>query len=329
MKLQSKLFLSFGFLLLCVGAVIYFFADYFMQTKLQLFLGVSAVIMVTLLITWATVRHITKPLNLLVEAAIKVGKGKFEEATLPPFAKGGQDEVALLAASFGSMVEGLIEREKIRAVLNKVVSKDIADLILQAPLHLGGEDRVVTILFSDIRNFTGMTEHLNPQEVIEFLNGFMTKMTRVIEGEGGIIDKYIGDEIMALFGAPIAYPDHALRAISSARIMMETLKKSNDERESKGKERIEMGIGIHTGVVVAGNMGAEDRLNYTVLGSAVNLASRLCAAAGKGQILISDHTLNEPSVKDSFFVNSLPELVVKGFSHPIKSYEISGFKWES
>lgn len=329
MRLERKLFLSFGLLLLGAASAIYFFSDYFfVSTKLQLLFATLAVIVVALLITWAIVRHIAKPLSSLVEAASKVREGKFEEVRLPSFSKRRQDEVAILTASFQSMVEGLIEREKIRGVLNKVVSKDIADVILRSGVKLGGEDLVVTILFSDIRNFTSMTEKLKPQEVIEILNDFMTKMTHVIEGEGGIIDKYIGDEIMALFGAPIFHPDHALRAISSARIMMETLKKWNDERESQGRARIEMGIGIHTGIVVAGNMGAADRLNYTVLGSGVNLASRLCASAAGGQILISEYTLNQPSVKDSFFVNSLPELVVKGFSHPIKNYEITGFKWE-
>ncbi len=125
-----------------------------------------------------------------------------------------------------------------------------------------------------------------PQETIQLLNECMTLISRVIEGEGGVIDKYVGDEVMALFGAPTTHPEHALRAVSTAMLMIETLKNWNETRVSKGLRAVEMGIGIHTGLVVVGNMGAEDRLNYTVLGANVNLAARLCETALSNQLII-------------------------------------------
>jgi adenylate cyclase len=213
-------------------------------------------------------------------------------------------------------------------VLDKVVSKDVAEEILKTKIQLGGEDRIVTMLFCDIRGFTGLTASLTPQKTIEILNACMTKVSRVIEGEGGVIDKYVGDEVMALFGAPAAHPDHALRAVSAGMLIVETLKKWNQARVESGELALEMGIGVHTGLVVVGNMGAEDRLNYTVLGSNVNLAARLCAVAKPYQLIISEATLREPKVAQFFYTNPLPPITLKGFSEPVQIYEITGFKWE-
>lgn len=283
-------------------------------------------LMCALFVMWRIAKSITNPLETLVKETKKVASGKYEEVVFPKIS-GRDNEIALLGSSFESMVEGLKEREKIRSVLNKVVSRDVAEEILKSNIHLGGEDRVVTILFCDIRNFTSITEHYTPQETISMLNEFMTKMTRVIEGEGGVIDKYIGDEIMALYGAPVTYEDHAIRALSSAKIMIELLKQWNIKRRQKNEPELNVGIGIHTGLVVAGNMGAEDRLNYTVLGTSVNLASRLCQAAKPGQILISEYTLKQSHIEDSFLVKELTPLVIKGFTDPVSIYEILGFKW--
>ncbi|MCC5832236.1 MAG: adenylate/guanylate cyclase domain-containing protein [Chlamydiales bacterium] len=267
------------------------------------------------------------PVTKLAQATEDVVSGRYGEIYLPDVGK-RKDEVATLIRSFSSMVEGLREREKIRGVLDKVVSKDVAEEILRTQIHLGGEDRIVTMLFSDIRNFTELVEKATPQKTIEMLNGCMTKISRVIEGEGGVIDKYVGDEVMAIFGAPTSHPDHALRAVASGMLIIETLKQWNQERILRGEPALEMGIGINTGLVVAGNMGAEDRLNYTVLGSNVNLASRLCHAAKPNQLIISEATLAEPNVAESFIVKSLEPIVLKGIKKPVSIYEVVGFKWE-
>lgn len=270
---------------------------------------------------------VIQPITKLAQETEHIVEGRYEEVRLPDPGK-RKDEVATLIRSFGSMVKGLEEREKIRGVLDKVVSKDVADEILRTQIHLGGEDRIVTMLFSDIRGFSEITENVTPQKTIQMLNGCMTKISRVIEGEGGVIDKYVGDEVMAIFGAPNSHPDHALRAVSSGMLMIETLKRWNEERARDGEPVIEMGIGIHTGLVVAGNMGAEDRLNYTVLGASVNLAARLCEVAKRNQLIISQATLEEPNIKDSFHVEPLEPIVLKGFSEPVSIYEVLGFKWD-
>ena len=357
MKLRTKLLFSVGSLLVIMVVAIYLFLLYFIQKDIlqsakeihdligenheklthlsrelitnlsfQLFFVGLVVIVAALFILSKIATRMTKPIAELAEIAPKVAEGKYNEIVLPRVRR-GRDEVAVLTRAFVGMVKGLEEREEIRGVLNKVVSKEVADEILKTKIHLGGEDRTVTMLFSDIRGFTQLTENLSPQQIITMLNAYMTKMSRILEGEGGVIDKYVGDEIMALFGAPTTHPDHAIRALSAAKLMIETLKQWNQERELQKEPPLEMGIGIHTGVVVAGNMGAEDRLNYTVIGANVNLAARLSQMAKPMQIIISEKTLEASHVRESFDVESLEPIFLKGFTDPVKIYQVVGFKW--
>ena len=157
-----------------------------------------------------------------------------------------------------------------------MVSEEIAEEALKGNIQLGGEEKKSDGSFADIRGFSDMTEKMDPKEVIQLINTCMTKVSEKIDAHGGVIDKYVGDEVMALFGAPIDKPGSALQAVQSAIDMVDEIKKWNIERKEKGLPEIEMGMGIHTGVVVAGNMGVVNRLNYTVLGANVNLASRIC-----------------------------------------------------
>lgn len=237
-----------------------------------------------------------------------------------------KDEIAVLCHSFEEMVKGLQEKEKVKGVLNKVVSREIAQEILQGTVHLGGEEKKVTVLFADIRDFTKITQNMAPQEVIDLLNVCMTKISRVIDDNGGVIDKYVGDEAMALFGAPITRDEDAMHAIVSAIGMLAVIREWNEERVRSAKVPIELGVGIHTGQMLAGNMGAENRLNYTVLGSNVNLASRLCGFAKRMEILISKDTLEEPSVRERILYEEVPAVTFKGFDKPVNVYRVLGIK---
>lgn len=271
-------------------------------------------------------RRITRPIIQLAQATRKVAEGRYDEVhlTLPPLKH--NDEIALLCHSFEEMVQGLQEKEKVKGVLNKVVSQEIAEEILKGNIHLGGEEKKVTVLFADIRDFTAMTQNMMPVEVIDLLNGCMTKISHVIDQTGGVIDKFVGDEAMALFGAPIFREDAAMKAIESAIEIIAVLKKWNEERMAKRLAPIEIGIGIHTGKMLAGNMGAENRLNYTVIGSNVNLAARLCNAAKRMEILITKDTLEEPFVKERVIYEPLPEAQFKGFDQRIAIFEVKGIR---
>jgi adenylate cyclase len=271
-------------------------------------------------------RKITKPIIQLAKATEDVAEGRLDQIklTLPPLKH--NDEIAVLCHSFEEMVKGLIEKEKVQGVLNKVVSREIAQEILKGTVHLGGEEKTVTVLFTDIREFTKMTQNMKPKEIIDLLNTCMTKISQIVDKNGGVIDKYVGDEAMALFGAPLSCDDAAMKAVRSAIEMVDDLKRWNKERTAQGQPPIEIGIGIHTGTMLAGNMGAENRLNYTVIGSNVNLASRLCKAAKRNEILISKQTLEEPFVKDAIRCEKIPLHTFKGFDQPIEVFLIQGFR---
>jgi len=196
--------------------------------------------------------------------------------------------------------------------------------MLKGSLFLGGENRVVTTLFADIRGFMAMTEGMDPREVIAMLNDFLEGAGAAIEAEGGVVDKYIGDRIMAIFGAPLSHPDDARRAVRAALRMQHTILSLNESRRAAGKPEIALGIGISTGLAVAGNTGSRTRLNYTVLGEHVNLADRLCSAARAGEILISASTLE--AAGPSLDVQALAPVSVKGLSSLVPTWLVKGLK---
>lgn len=186
-----------------------------------------------------------------------------------------RDEFSLLAESFNQMMIGLEEKQKIRDVFNKSVSKEVASHMLEKGNELEGETHEATILFTDIRGFTSLSEQLSEKQLLQLLNHYFTNINHCIQSNRGTIDKFIGDSVMALFGVPETYSDHAYHALNSAQSMCAALEKFNREVSSKYACHIEMGIGINTGNIVAGLVGSHDRLNYTVIGDQVNLASRL------------------------------------------------------
>ncbi|MDQ5979344.1 MAG: adenylate cyclase, partial [Verrucomicrobiota bacterium] len=197
--------------------------------------------------------------------------------------------------------------------------------LLHSDLQLGGEEREVTILFCDLRNFTGMSENLPPTEMLTLLNRYLDRMSAIIERHGGVIDKYIGDAIMALFGAPVAIPEAANRAVGAAREMARALDQLNRELVAEGKPALAFGIGINTARVVAGNMGSKNRLNYTVIGDGVNLASRLEGLtkdpAYASPVIVSEATLNAMQPRPA--ARALGEVLVKGKTTPVKIFALS------
>jgi class 3 adenylate cyclase len=294
--------------------------------RLNIHIAGFIALLIVILLVHNIARNITKPIVQLAMATKDVAEGRLDKIklSLPP--QKHNDEISVLCHSFEEMVKGLQEREKVKGVLNKVVSREIALEILKGSVHLGGEEKKVSVLFADIRDFTDMTKNMKPQQVIELLNTCMTRISLAIDKNNGVIDKYVGDEAMALFGAPISRSEDACNAIKSALEMIESVKEWNQERAAQGESSIELGIGIHTGWVLAGNMGAENRLNYTVIGSNVNLASRLCGAAKRMEILITKDTLDEPFVKERIVFETVPPVVFRGFDKPVEVFRVLGIK---
>lgn len=219
------------------------------------------------------------------------------------------------------------ERKKIKGAFNYYVSTAVVDEMLKHPeqLKLGGDKRDLTVLFSDIRGFTTISENLTPEELVHLLNEYLTVMTDVVFKYDGTLDKYIGDAIMAVYGAPLEQQNHPLSACHSALEMMTALKKLNKKWIDDGKMPLDIGIGINTGMMMVGNMGSDQRFDYTVMGDAVNLGSRLEGANKnyKTKILISESTYER--VRDEFVCMELDSVRVKGKNVPVKIYELLAY----
>ena len=255
-------------------------------------------------------RGVSRPVLELAAGAREIATGNYDHRV----ELRQKDEIGLLGDSFNQMSAGLAERDRVRDLLGKVVSPAIASELLRKKVTLGGEQREVTVLFSDLRDFTSMSEAAGPEEMLHILNHYFTRMAAIVEKHGGVVDKYVGDALMALFGAPVASADDADHAICAALEMTEALGELNREWKLRGLSAIGVGIGINTDVVVAGNMGSEKRLNYTVIGDGVNLASRLEQLTKMpeyaAQIIVSRATLAK--AKGQYRTRRLGEVAVKG-----------------
>jgi adenylate cyclase len=226
--------------------------------------------------------------------------------------------------SLGSMivVEDISSEKRMKSTMARYMSPEVAEqLLAEGEAVLGGKDQMVSILFSDIRNFTTMSEALGARETVAMLNAYFERMVDVIVRNRGILDKFIGDAVMALFGVPFNGPHDADDAVNVANSMFIALGALNQQRQAKGQERIEIGVGIATGVVVVGNIGSTKRMEYTVIGDSVNLASRLESATKfyGARVLMSEFTWGQ--LRHRGLLREIDRLRVKGKHEPVAIYE--------
>ena len=233
------------------------------------------------------------------------------------------DELEDLAEGFNAMVDGLRERDKLRVTMGKYMTEEVLEHVLAGEVELGGKTLELTILFCDLRDFTTLSEKKTAQQIVALLNEYFTQMVDCVMAEGGVVDKYIGDNIMAVFGAPVTRPDDAKRAVRAAIRMRAALAKLNDSFAERGLDRLRFGIGLHSGEVVAGNIGSARRMEYTVIGDAVNVASRL---ESKTKELATDILLSEATrerLDESITTELIGEVHVKGRAEPVQIYKVS------
>jgi len=272
---------------------------------------ISILIGVFLSILVAT--FIARPIRQMIEGMRQVSEGNFQASVLVQ----AKDEVGLLSRTFNVMLQGL----------SILVSPEVAQVVLSGgDLMKSGQRKTVTVLFSDIRAFTTISETLTPPQVVEMLNDYMEIMTETIIKYGGVVDKFVGDEIFAVYGAPFDHPMHPLCATATAIEMGEELSKHNIEREAEGKLPISIGIGVNTGDVIAGAMGSKKRIDFTSIGDAVNLGARL---EGTNKVygtlaIISEFTYSE--VKEDIVVRELDLIRVKGKLEPVQIFELVALK---
>ncbi|MFQ5442140.1 MAG: adenylate/guanylate cyclase domain-containing protein [Thermodesulfobacteriota bacterium] len=240
--------------------------------------------------------------------------------------EGGRDEVGELVRSFNHMASELKKKEILKGAFNRYVSPNVADEILKKPasLDLGGDRRVVTVFFADIRDFTRHAQAMNPEETVEALNRYFTLITEIVFRFEGTIDKFIGDAVMCVFGSPIRREDHLEKGVKAAAAIRDAIDRVNIGREGRGLIPFYMGIGIDSGEVIAGNMGSKARMEYTAVGETVNMASRLSGLAGKGEIVISGALYL--SIQDNVTAREMEGAAIKGIDTPVKLYSIVDLK---
>ena len=233
-------------------------------------------------------------------------------------------DLSSLNADLERKVDDQLERLHRTEQLRRYLAPQVADAVLEggATVSLTSTRRNLTILFANIRGFTALSERLEPEQLIEWLNQHFSVMTDVVFRHDGTLDKYIGDGILAFFGDPIPFDDHAERAVVTALEMRQRLRTLRS-RGLQGDEELNIGIGISTGYVTVGNIGSETRTEYTVIGNHVRLAAHLAQIAGPDQILVSDQTLAAPDVRERVHAVSLEAITLEGFRQPVDIFEIS------
>ena len=277
-------------------------------------------VMIALRLNSLVQKSIQYPIGEMLRIVEKVKNGDFTQRIRVL----SNDEIGELGDAGNAMIAGLAERERIKDTFGKYVTPEIRDEILAGRIPLNGERRLATLLFSDLRGFTRYVEENDPEEVIKSMREYFTAMQKAIRMHRGLVLQYVGDAIEAVFGVPLAYEEHANKAVLAALEMRKRLEALNTTRKSQGKTPFGHGIGIHTGMVLVGNTGSEDRLSYALIGDTVNLASRIeqLTKALHCDILISEETAKR--LENAFQMKAEIPQKVKGYSRPLTVHRILG-----
>ncbi|HSL23759.1 MAG TPA: adenylate/guanylate cyclase domain-containing protein [Vicinamibacterales bacterium] len=292
------------------------------KLRKELAAAIGLLLIVSIVMAHQVTRSVNQPLHALGEFAHKIGSGDLTSRV--PIE--GRDIAGRLAATLNEMAAGLQERDHVKEVFGRYIATQVSDEILKGQVDLGGAEKTVTVLFSDIRNFTGMSEQMTPQQVVSFLNDYFTEMVDAVFEHGGVLDKFLGDGLMAVFGSISDDPNHPRNAVLAALRMQALLAKINGVRAMSAKPPIAIGVGIHTDSVIVGNIGSRKRLEYTVVGDGVNTSSRLQALNKEfgTTILISETT--HQAVSGEFECRQMPDTQLRGKTKDLKIYEVVSMK---
>ena len=276
------------------------------------------IIALSIAMAFAMGRRITQPIDRLVDASRAIGSGEYTFR----FKERRKDELGLLMEAFNEMAEGMLERSQVKNALSRYVSPGVARQILSNldNVALSGKRIEGSVLFADISGFTKISEQTRAEELVSMLNRYFSLITCACAMNNGIVDKYMGDGVMLVFGAPEADRDHAFHAISCALLIQKLIAHENEQREVEGLYPVQFRIGINTGSMLAGNMGSHERMEYTVVGDTVNLASRLCGIANSSDIVISREMYARADVTGRVLAGEFQSIRLRGISQPVNTY---------
>jgi len=280
----------------------------------------ATVLMIVLGIITSVVmgRRLSRPIHDLMDASRAIDQGNLRYRIRDR----RNDEIGHLMDAFNTMAAGLLEKSQVENAFSRFVSTNVARQILENLDHikLGGQHMKGSVLFADIVGFTSMSEKLTPDEVAKLLNEYFSYISLASQLHRGTIDKYMGDCAMVVFGIPDSDEEHAFNAVSCAVMIQRLVERLNAQRVREGKFPIHFRIGVNSGTMLAGNMGSQERMQYTVVGDSVNLAARLYDAAGAGQIIVTEEFCNDPSVQGRIIARRHKSIRLRGKSRPVTTH---------
>lgn len=291
-----------------------------LQFQDQLSTSLIIIALLLLLVTLGSfyiARKLSDPIRDLVSATQSIREGRLDQIS-----DRRDDELGHLIESINTMSQGLIRKTELEAMLNRFLTKEVASKVMDQldPVEMAGEHVEATVLFADIVGFTSISENMEPEEVQKLLNEYWSYYNACARFYFGTVDKYIGDCMMVVFGAPTEDPKHQYNAVACAILMQKLTESLNKRRSDQGLYPIELRVGINSGKMLAGLIGTNERMEYTVVGDAVNLASRLCSEAESAQIIIEESLFDNINPQHKLYVDTLKEIGVRGKAEKVKIY---------
>ncbi|NRB42321.1 MAG: adenylate/guanylate cyclase domain-containing protein, partial [Pseudomonadales bacterium] len=293
------------------------------QFQEQLYTSLIITALLLLVVTLGTfyiARKLSTPIKDLISATQSIREGKLDQIS-----DRRNDELGNLIDAINTMSQGLIRKTELEGMLNRFLTKDVASKVMDQldPVEMAGEHVEATVFFADIVGFTSISENIAPEEVQKLLNEYWSYYNACARFYFGTVDKYIGDCMMVVFGAPSEDPKHQYNAVACAILMQKLTESLNRRRKEEGIYPIELRIGINSGTMLAGLIGTSDRMEYTVVGDAVNLASRLCNEAESAQIIIEESLFDNVNPLHALKVEAFKEIGVRGKSEKVKIYSVT------
>jgi len=269
-------------------------------------------------------RHLSKPIYNLVDASKAIGEGNFKFR----LNERRNDEIGELAHAFNHMAHGLYQKSQVEDAFSRYVSSNVAQKVLENldEVELGGMHVTASVLFADIVGFTSISEKMPPAEIANLLNEYFTNISEIAKQHHGHIDKFMGDCAMIVFGVPEHTTDHSYNAVSCAVKIQEMVENLNKQRLNNNKIPVHFKIGVNTGQMVAGNLGSSDRMEYTVIGDPVNIASRLASIAESDQIIVMEEFYKQNNIEDRIIANKHKIIRVRGKEGDVSTWLIHGIK---
>lgn len=296
-------------------------SEAYSSTLRTLLVTCALVTLMAIVLAWFISRHVSRPISQILEAIATIGSGG--EVQSNTVERRG-DELGQLMSAINEMGQGLLQKTQVESLLSRFLAKDVADEMLSQldTVNIGGTRVEATVLFADIVGFTTMSEQMSPEEVAEFLNEYYGYFTQCSRFFFGTVDKFIGDCAMVVFGAPKADAEHSFHAISCAVLIQKLVIRLNQARVADGKSEVMVRIGVNSGEMLAGVMGDSERMEYTVVGDSVNLASRLCGESSGGEVIIEDALYQKMQESGKIMASSYKSIRLRGKALPSIIYTV-------